>query len=48
MARVGLDNGHIVVVPNHGDTDIDEDEEMYDEDDAMAELDADNSMDLYE
>lgn len=48
-ARVVLENGHIHVLPNHGDTDIeDEDEDMFDEEDALAELqDADGDMDLY-
>jgi ATP-dependent Clp protease ATP-binding subunit ClpA len=49
-ARVLLENGHIQVLPNHGDTDADsEDSEMYDEDDALAELDdADGGMELYD
>ena len=49
-AKVVLENGHIQVLPNHGDSDL-EDSEMYDEDDALAELDdgADGGdMDLYE
>jgi len=41
VARVVLDNGHIVVLPNHTDTDMDTDEDMIDEDDAYAELDED-------
>ena len=49
VARIVLDNGHIHVLPNHGDTDLeDSDSEMYDEDDALAELqEADGDMDLY-
>ena len=49
VARVVLDSGHITVLPNHGDTDLeDEDSEMYDDGDAVAELqDADGDMDLY-
>ncbi|KAH6644511.1 heat shock protein-like protein [Boeremia exigua] len=47
VARVELDDGHIVVVPNH--TDSEEDSEMYDESDAVAELeDEDGGMDLYD
>jgi len=49
-ARVVLENGHIQVLPNHGDTDLEsEDSEMYDDDgDAIAELeDVDGDMDLY-
>ncbi|KAF2119942.1 heat shock protein [Lophiotrema nucula] len=47
-ARVVMDEGHIVIRPNH--TDSEEDSEMYDESDAIAELDdeVDASMDLYE
>jgi ATP-dependent Clp protease ATP-binding subunit ClpA len=47
VAKVVLEDGHIQVLPNHTDTDIDEDEEMFDEDDALAELE-DNSMELYD
>jgi ATP-dependent Clp protease ATP-binding subunit ClpA len=50
VARVVLENGHIMVLPNHGDSDIDslEDEDMIDEDDAFAELqDGEGDMDLY-
>lgn len=49
-ARVELDDGRIVVLPNHTDSDMDDDEDMIDEDDAMLELeDAPNgNMDLYE
>jgi ATP-dependent Clp protease ATP-binding subunit ClpB len=49
-ARVVLDNGHILVLPNHGDTDLDDDSEMYDDDDdAIGEFpDGDDSMALYE
>ncbi|OAL44367.1 heat shock protein-like protein [Pyrenochaeta sp. DS3sAY3a] len=47
VARVVLDDGHIQVLPNH--TDSEEDSEMYDESDAVAELeDDDGGMDLYE
>ena len=47
VARVVLEDGHIQVLPNHEDTD--EDSEMYDESDAMAELEEeDGSMDLYD
>ena len=47
QARVELDDGHIVVLPNHSDSE--EDSEMYDESDAVAELeDADGDLDLYD
>ncbi|KAF2749784.1 heat shock protein-like protein [Sporormia fimetaria CBS 119925] len=47
VARVVLEDGHVHVLPNH--TDTDEDSEMYDEDDAYAELEADDAgMDLYD
>lgn len=49
VARVVLEDGHIVVLPNHTDSDgSDSDAEMYDEDDALDELGVDNSMELYE
>lgn len=46
-ARVVLEDGHIMVLPNHSDSE--EDSEMYDSD-AVAELDeeGDGGMDLYE
>lgn len=50
VAHVELENGHIQVKPNHGDTDMEseEDEDMIDEEDALAELqDGDGDMDLY-
>ncbi|MCJ1284881.1 Heat shock protein hsp98 [Xylographa opegraphella] len=51
VARVVLDDGRITVLSNHAEES--EDEDMMDEDDAVAELengiaDADPSMDLYE
>ncbi|KAF2199384.1 heat shock protein [Delitschia confertaspora ATCC 74209] len=48
VARVVLEDGHIQILPNH--TDTDEDSEMYDESDALAELDdeVDGNMDLYD
>jgi ATP-dependent Clp protease ATP-binding subunit ClpA len=45
-ARVVMDEGHIVVEPNHIDSESDSD--MYDESDAVAELEDDNGMDLYD
>ena len=49
VAHVVLEDGHIQVIPNHTDSEMDEDSEMYDEDDAVAELeDIDGGMDLYE
>jgi len=52
VARVVLEDGKIVVLPNHGDTDLESDDsEMYDDDggeDALRDLtDADGDMDLY-
>ena len=47
-ARVVLENGHIVIVSNHAAEETDQDSEMYDEDDAMVDLEADNTMELYE
>jgi len=48
-ARVELEDGHIVVLPNHGESDMDEDEEMWDEDDAVEELSGDQGdVDLYD
>jgi ATP-dependent Clp protease ATP-binding subunit ClpA len=50
-ANVVLDDGQIVVLPNHADSESDsEDEEMVDEDDALAELEdgRDGGMDLYD
>jgi ATP-dependent Clp protease ATP-binding subunit ClpB len=49
VARVILDRGHIAVVPNHNDTDMDTDEDMIDEEDAYAELEDDMDADpLYD
>lgn len=45
-ARVVLDDGHIMVLPNH--TDSEDDSDMYDESDAAAELDDEEGMDLYD
>ncbi|CAK4030103.1 heat shock hsp98 [Lecanosticta acicola] len=50
-ARVVLEDGHIVVLPNHGESDLDdeEDEEMWDEEDAVEELNGEGGdMDLYD
>jgi ATP-dependent Clp protease ATP-binding subunit ClpB len=47
-ARVVLENGHIAVISNHVEEETDHDSEMYDEDDPMADLEADNTMELYE
>jgi len=47
-ARVVLDNGHISIISNHVDEETEEDSEMYDEEDAIADLEGDNSMELYE
>ncbi|KAL1630250.1 Heat shock protein hsp98 [Neofusicoccum ribis] len=48
QARVVLENGHIMVLPNHGDSDLEEDDEMYDEEDAVQELEDEGDMDLYD
>ncbi|KAI1609481.1 hsp98-like protein [Exophiala viscosa] len=52
-AHVVLDDGRITVLPNHTDSDLEEDADMIDDDDAMLEIedapDAPNgNMDLYE
>jgi len=50
-ARVELDDGHIVVLANHTESDLEDDQDMYDEEEAALELangeDAEN-MDLYD
>jgi len=48
-ANVVLEDGRIVVLPNHTDSDM-EDADMYDEDDAMLEIEdiPNGNMDLYE
>lgn len=47
-ARVVLEDGHIMVLPNHTDSDG-EDSEMWDEEDAVAELNGDEGdMELYD
>ncbi|KAI7647469.1 hypothetical protein KC322_g19272, partial [Hortaea werneckii] len=52
VARVVLEDGHIVVLPNHGESDLEgdsQDEEMWDEEDAADELNGpDGEMDLYD
>lgn len=50
IARVFLDDGHVVVLPNHGESDLDDDDEdMWDGDDAAEELNGDGGdMDLYD
>ena len=49
-ARVVLQDGKVTVLPNHSDSDLEDDEDMIDEDDAMVELEdgANGAMDLYE
>ena len=50
-ARVVMEDGHIVVKPNHMESELDEDSEMYDEEDAVAELEngeSEGDMDLYD
>ncbi len=48
-AQVVLEDGRVTVLPNHGDSDMEDDEHMYDEEDAVEELiDGEGTMDLYE
>ncbi|KAI9872371.1 MAG: Heat shock protein hsp98 [Pleopsidium flavum] len=48
-ARVVLEDGRITVLPNHYDSELEDDDDMVDEDDAVAELeDANGDMDLYD
>lgn len=48
-ARIELEDGRVIVLPNHTDSEMDDDEDMFDEEDAMLELeDGDGNMDLYE
>lgn len=48
-ANVVLENGHIMVLPNHGDSELEDDEEMYDdEEDAVQELEDEGGMELYD
>ena len=50
-ARVVMENGRVTVLPNHSDSDLeDEDMDLVDEDDALMELEdgANGTMDLYE
>ena len=50
-ARVVMENGRVTVLPNHTDSDLeDEDMDLIDEDDALMELEdgANGTMDLYE
>lgn len=51
-ARVILEDGHVQVLPNHSDSELEEDSEMWDEEDAAQELvDGENDeggMELYD
>ncbi|OAL39031.1 hsp98-like protein [Fonsecaea nubica] len=49
-ANVVLEDGRVVVLPNHTDSEMEEDEDMLDDEDAMLELEdgANGNMDLYE
>jgi len=49
-AYIEMDDGRVVVRANHSDTELEEDEDMVDEEDAVLELedDPDRGMDLYE
>lgn len=49
VARVVMEDGRITVLPNHEDSELEDDDDMVDEDDAIAELeDANENMDLYD
>ncbi|KFH41807.1 Heat shock protein-like protein [Hapsidospora chrysogenum ATCC 11550] len=48
VARVELDDGRIVVIPNHPDSDIEDEDEMMDESDAVEEVIGDDmDEDIY-
>ncbi|KAI9701278.1 MAG: Heat shock protein hsp98 [Candelina mexicana] len=48
-ARVVLEDGRVTVLPNHGDSDLEDDDDMFDEEDAVEEfIDGEGAMDLYE
>jgi ATP-dependent Clp protease ATP-binding subunit ClpB len=49
-ARVIMDDGHVTVLPNHDDTEMETDDETWEDgEDAMADLeDADGNMELYD
>ena len=49
-ARVVLEDGAIMVLPNHTESDVESDSDMWDEDDAVHEIvngDEPGDMDLY-
>jgi len=49
VARVELEDGHIVVLPNHGDSDGDDDDIDMSDEEALLELeDRDGDMELYD
>ena len=51
VAQVVLDDGHVAVLPNHSDSDLDDDQEMSDyedDDDAVLELEDGSANDLYD
>jgi ATP-dependent Clp protease ATP-binding subunit ClpB len=49
VARVELEDGHIVVIPNHGDSDGDDDDIDMSDEEALLELeDRDGDMELYD
>jgi ATP-dependent Clp protease ATP-binding subunit ClpB len=49
VARVELEDGHIVVLPNHGDSEGDDDDIDMSDEDALQELeDRDGDMELYD
>ncbi|KAI9862638.1 MAG: Heat shock protein hsp98 [Vezdaea acicularis] len=49
VARVVMDDGRVSVLPNHHDTELEDEDGMIDEEDAMAEVeDVDRDMELYD
>jgi ATP-dependent Clp protease ATP-binding subunit ClpB len=49
-AQVVLEDGRVTVLPNHTDSEMEDDDDMLDEDEAMLELEdvPNGDMDLYE
>ena len=47
-AKVVLEDGHLVVLPNHEDSSMEESDMDIDEEDAVEELEGDEGMDLYD
>jgi ATP-dependent Clp protease ATP-binding subunit ClpB len=47
IARVVMEDGRVAVLPNHEDTELQDEDDMVDEEDAVADIE-DEGMDLYE